>query len=86
MSVAAVADTFDRAVGSAGVLVQAVLDGVPAKRFSGQLLSRGVDLTGPALVKEGTAVRVRRRPASLDRVSVLEARFLTPPGEALVGG
>ncbi len=41
---AAVADPFDRALGPAGVLVQAVLDGIPGKRRSGQLLGSRMDL------------------------------------------
>ena len=47
MPVTAVADTFDRTAGSTGALVQAVLDGVPGKRFADQLLGGGVDLASP---------------------------------------
>ena len=36
MAIAAVADALDLAVGSASVLVQAVLDGVPGERRSGE--------------------------------------------------
>ncbi len=43
MPVAAVADPFDRAAGSAGVLMQAVFDGVPGERRSDLFLSGLVD-------------------------------------------
>ena len=47
MPVAAVADSFVRAARSAGVVVQAVLDGVPGKRRAGEFLGGRMDLAGP---------------------------------------
>jgi hypothetical protein len=44
MAVAAMTDSLHRAVGPPGVLVQAVLDSVPAERHSDQFLGGGVDL------------------------------------------
>ena len=40
------ADAFNRAFGLAGVLVEAVLDGVPGKRRLGEFLGGLVDFAG----------------------------------------
>jgi hypothetical protein len=47
MSIQPVPDALDRTVGSAGVLVQAVLDGVPREPYPGEALSGRVNLTRP---------------------------------------
>jgi len=47
MPIAAVANSLDRAIKSACVLVQAVLNGVPGKRRFGRFLGGSVDLAGP---------------------------------------
>jgi hypothetical protein len=46
MPVSAVTDTLDWAVRPARVLVQAVLDGVPGNRRSGEFLGCYMDLAG----------------------------------------
>ena len=47
MLITAVPNSFDRTVEAASVLLQAVLDGVPGERCSGQFLGGRVDLAGP---------------------------------------
>ena len=47
MPVAAVADSFVRAARSAGVVVQAVLDGVPGQRRAGEFFGGRMDLACP---------------------------------------
>ena len=46
MAVTAVADAFNRAFGLAGVLVEAVLDGVPGNRHSDEFLGGLMDFVG----------------------------------------